>query len=159
MTTSMPPASYFNLHINGLGYLSRIRDVQPKKGDNFLACAIAALNGPTTKPEYRYFDVRVSGDEAQHLIRRCNDAVDAGKKVLIGFRLGDLWTDIYTHTKGKNAGKQDVSLKARLIFIHWIKIDGEQVYQAKPKSSEQAEDIPPEAPASTAYPDSTPTMW
>ncbi|MCS6054230.1 DUF3577 domain-containing protein [Klebsiella variicola subsp. variicola] len=36
----------------------------PKKGDSFLACAIAALNGPTTKPEYRYFDIRVSGDEA-----------------------------------------------------------------------------------------------
>ncbi|HDU2893101.1 TPA: DUF3577 domain-containing protein [Klebsiella variicola] len=32
--------------------------------NSFLACAIAALNGPTTKPEYRYFDIRVSGDEA-----------------------------------------------------------------------------------------------
>ncbi len=30
-----------------------------QKGDSFLACAIAALNGPTTKPEYRYFDIRV----------------------------------------------------------------------------------------------------
>lgn len=64
MTTSTPPAPYFTLQINGLDYLRRIRDVRPKKGDSFLACAIAALNGPTTKPEYRYFDIRVSGDEA-----------------------------------------------------------------------------------------------
>ncbi|HCI6399902.1 TPA: DUF3577 domain-containing protein, partial [Klebsiella pneumoniae] len=54
----------FTLQINGLDYLRRIRDVHPKKGDSFLACAIAALKGPTTKPEYRYFDIRVSGDEA-----------------------------------------------------------------------------------------------
>ncbi|CEL85640.1 hypothetical protein KVR801_220003 [Klebsiella variicola] len=44
------------------------------------------------------------------------------------------------------------------IFIHWIKIDGQEGYQAKSKSSEQAEDTSPEAPASTAYPDSTSNM-
>jgi hypothetical protein len=48
--------------------------------------------------------------------------------VLIGFRLGDLWTDIFTYAKGKNAGKPGVCLKARLLFVSWIKIDGEMVY-------------------------------
>src|SRR5690606_14410667 len=46
MTTSNEK-SYFDLHITGLGYLSRIREVKPKKGDSFLACDIAALNGPS----------------------------------------------------------------------------------------------------------------
>ncbi|HBQ4058526.1 TPA: DUF3577 domain-containing protein [Klebsiella pneumoniae] len=32
--------------------------------------------------------------------------MDAGKKVLIGFSLGDLWTDIYTHTKGNMPGSR-----------------------------------------------------
>jgi len=30
--------SYFDLHISGIGYLNRIREVKPKKGEPFLAC-------------------------------------------------------------------------------------------------------------------------
>lgn len=130
--------SYFNLHITGLGYLNRIREVTPRKGDAFLACDIAALNGPSDSPEYRRFDVRVSGSEAQHLVRRCEEAVEAERKVLIGFRLGDLWADTFTYSKGKRAGEQGVSLKARLLFVSWIKVDGELVYKAEPKTETTA---------------------
>src|SRR5690606_6174060 len=70
MTTSNEK-SYFDLHITGLGYLNRIREVKPKKGDSFLACDIAALNGPIDDVSYVRFDARVSGSEAQHLVRRC----------------------------------------------------------------------------------------
>lgn len=96
MTTSSSDKTYFDLHVTGLGYVNRIREVQPRKGDTFLACDIAALNGPSDSPEYRYFDVRVSGTDAQHLIRRCVQAVKDKRKVLIGFRLGDLWPDLFT---------------------------------------------------------------
>jgi len=130
--------SYFDLHITGLGYLNRIREVTPRKGDAFLACDIAALNGPSDSPEYRRFDVRVSGSEAQHLIRRCQQAVDSERKVLIGFRLGDLWADTFTYSKGKRAGEQGVSLKARLLFVSWIKVDGQLVYKAEPKATDEA---------------------
>jgi hypothetical protein len=136
MTSSTPP-SFFDLHITGLGYLNRIREVRPKKGDAFLACDIAALNGPSNDPSYVRFDVRVSGSEAQHLVRRCEEAVSADRKVLIGFRLGDLWSDIFTYTKGAKAGQQGVSLKGRLLFISWIKIDGDTVYKAQPKPSDE----------------------
>ena len=51
MTTSNEK-SYFDLHITGLGYLNRIREVKPKKGDSFLACDIAALNGPSDDVSY-----------------------------------------------------------------------------------------------------------
>jgi len=128
--------SYFDLHISGIGYLNRIREVKPKKGEPFLACDIAALNGDSDKATYVRFDTRVSGIEAQHLVRRCEAAVKAEKKVLIGFRLGDLWADIFTYSKGKRAGEQAVSFKARLLYIGWIKIDGERVYQAEPKAVE-----------------------
>lgn len=135
MTTSTDK-SFFDLHITGLGYLNRIREVKPKKGDTFLACDIAALNGPSDDVGYVRFDTRVSGSEAQHLVRRCADAVEAEKKVMIGFRLGDLWTDIFTYSKGKRAGDQGVSLKARLLFVSWIKVDGKLVYKAEPKPTE-----------------------
>lgn len=143
--------TYFDLHITGLGYLNRIREVKPKKGDAFLACDIAALNGPSDDASYVRFDARVSGSEAQHLVRRCIDAVEAEKKVLIGFRLGDLWADTFTYTKGKRAGEQGVSLKARLLFIGWIKVDGKLVYKAEPKSIETGESES-EVPATTDTP-------
>jgi len=82
------------------------------------------------------FDTRVSGSEAQHLVRRCIQAVDAEKKVMIAFRLGDLWTDTFTYSKGKRAGEQGVSLKARLLFVSWIKVDGKLVYKAEPKPAD-----------------------
>jgi hypothetical protein len=137
-STSSREKSYFDLHISGLGYLNRIRNVKPKKGETFLACDIAALNGPVEDPERRRFDVRVSGKDAQHLVRRCKAASDADKKVLVGFKLGDLWTDIFTYTKGKKVGEQGVSLKARLLFIGWIKIDGKLVYKAEPRNGAEA---------------------
>ena len=142
--------SYFDLHITGLGYLNRIREVQPRKGDAFLACDMAALNGPSDSPDYRRFDVRVSGSEAQHLIRRCQQAVEAERKVLIGFRLGDLWADTFTYSKGKRAGEQGVSLKARLLFVSWIKVDGQLVYKAEPKATDDTSPEPVSAAAEDA---------
>ena len=40
--------------------------------------------------------------------------------------------------KGKRAGEQ-VSLKARLLFVSWIKVDGKLVYKAEPKPTETDE--------------------
>lgn len=151
MTTSTEK-SFFDLHITGLGYLNRIREVKPKKGTPFLACDIVALNGPSDDVSYVRFDTRVSGTEAQHLVRRCEDAVNAEKKVLIAFRLGDLWADVFTYTKGKRVGEQGVSFKARLLFISWIKVDGKLVYKAEPKSTDVDEhdtDAPAPAEAPT----------
>ena len=39
------PSSFFNLHVEGVGYLNRVRTVKPKKGQEFLACTVAALRG------------------------------------------------------------------------------------------------------------------
>lgn len=139
-TSAVAEATYFDLHTQGLGYLNRIREVTPSRGNAFLACTIAALNGPTEAPEYRYFDVIVYGAEAQQLVNRYASAVNQGHKVLLGFRLGDLWTDLFRYSRGDKAGKTGVSLKARLLFISWIKINGELVYQARAKS--EAKDAP-----------------
>jgi hypothetical protein len=151
-TATRPKKSYFDLHIDGVGYVNRIREVTPKRGAPFLACEVAAIVGPVDAVEYRRFDVRVSGTDAQHLIRRCEQAVKDEKKVLIGFRLGDLWTDIFKYSKGPKEGETGVSLKARLLFVSWIKVDGEFVYKAEPKATDSvAEETPaPAAAAATA---------
>jgi hypothetical protein len=134
---------FFDLHTTGIGYLNRIREVKPRgKGKPFMAVTVAALRGSSDNTEYSYIDCNVVGAEAEKLIRRSQAAVDAGKKVLVSFRIGDIWTDSFIYEKGEKQGQPGASLKGRLLFIGWIKIDGETVYQAKPKDS--AEPLPPE---------------
>ncbi|CAJ24072.1 conserved hypothetical protein [Xanthomonas euvesicatoria pv. vesicatoria str. 85-10] len=132
----------------GIGYLSRPKDVSPKDGDPFLSCCVAALAGPVGEPEYRYFDTIVATPEAEHLVRRCVQAIEGDRKVLIAFRLNDMKIDPYIRTKGERAGEPGASLESTLVHIGLIKIDGTQVYPTSQTQAEapQAEDAPaPEA--------------
>ena len=124
---------YFNLTINGLGYLSNVRQVNAQSG-TFISCVINALSGPSDSPSYVRFDVTVAGKEASSLINRCQKAVDEDKKVLIGFVLSNPSTDIFQLKNGEHAGESRVSLKARLIKVDWIKIGQDMVY--KPERAE-----------------------
>ncbi|MCL6392470.1 DUF3577 domain-containing protein [Pectobacterium atrosepticum] len=140
-------SEYYNLLINGLGYVSNIRHVNGQSGQ-FLSCVINALSGPVDKANYVRFDVTVAGKEATDLISRCQKASDEDQKVLIGFTLSNLSADIFTLKSGDHAGEQRVSQKARLIKVDWIKVGQEQVYKA-----EKSDSVPPQngAAASKAY--------
>lgn len=140
-TNQSNEAKFFDLHTTGIGYLNRIREVKPRgKGKPFMAVTVAALRGSMDDAEYSYIDCNVVGAEAEKLIRRSLAAVEAGKKVLVSFRIGDIWTDAFTYEKGDKKGQPGASLKGRLLFIGWIKVDGATVYEAKPKDS--AEPLP-----------------
>lgn len=134
------PTKYYDLHVTGVGYVNRIREVPVKRGDNFWACDIAALHGAEDAVEYTRFDCRVSGSEAAKLIKRCEQASQEKKKILIGFKLGDLYAETFTYEKGDKAGETGVSLKARLLYISWIKVDGENVYTAPPRETAESQD-------------------
>ncbi|EQL42037.1 hypothetical protein M770_06875 [Pseudomonas aeruginosa VRFPA03] len=97
----------------GIGYLSRPKDITPKDGDPFLSCCVAALAGPVGEPEYRYFDTIVTTPEAEHLVRRCVQAIEGDRKVLIGFKLNDMKIDPYIRTKGERAGEPGASWNRR----------------------------------------------
>ena len=73
---------YFDLHTNGLGYMSRVREVTPSEGEPFLAVTLAALRGNAEEAQYTYFECRVSGKQAQHVVRQLKTDVKAEKKVL-----------------------------------------------------------------------------
>ena len=128
---------FFDLHVTGVGYVNRIRKVTPKRGNPFWACDISALNGPANDVEYRRFDCRVSGADAEKLVKKfaatVADRQEKGgnePKILIGFKLGDLYPDLFTRTRGERAGETAVSLKARLLFVNWAKVDGDKVFEA-----------------------------
>ncbi len=126
----------YELITRGIGYLNRPTEVTPKNRDPFLSCSIAALAGPVDEPEYRYINTIVTTEDAQHLVRRCVQAIEAESKVLIAFRLNDMKIDPYIRTKGERAGEAAASLESTLIHIGLIKVDGQQVYPAAPEDAE-----------------------
>jgi uncharacterized protein DUF3577 len=126
--------TYFDLHTQGLGYLHRAREVTPKRGQPFLAVEISALHGAEDAVQYTRFDTRVSGREAQTIVRQLTPAIEAEKRVLVGFKLGDLYAEPFEYQKGEKQGQMGVRLKARLRSVHWAKIDGE--YVVRPRSQE-----------------------
>ncbi|MDH0639255.1 MULTISPECIES: DUF3577 domain-containing protein [Pseudomonas] len=115
----------------GIGYLNRPKEISPKDGDPFLACSIGALAGPVDNPDYRYIETIVSNTDAQHLVRRCIQAVEAEKKVLIAFKLNDMRADPYLRTKGDKVGEAAATLESKLVHIGLVKVDGQQVYPLK----------------------------
>jgi hypothetical protein len=131
-------STHFDLHINGIGYLNRAREVEVRgRGRNaqpFLAVDVTALRGEANDVQYTRFDCRVSGREAQDVIRKLMPAIQAGNKVLVGFRLGDLYAEPFQYKSGEKAGQTGVSLKARLLFIAWAKVEGQPVYKAPDKA-------------------------
>lgn len=144
-STQTQQAQYFNLHTTGIGYLNSIREVAPKKGNPFLSCNIAALTGESSSPEYRYFNVNVAGEDSNKLIRRCQQAVESKKKVLISFVIADLCVDSFIYDKDSDYHKKGdvgVMLKGRLIRIKSITIDGNKVYQEQANNDEQSSQVP-----------------
>ena len=122
---------YFDLHTTGLGYLNRIRQVTPRDGKPFLSVTLAALRGSVDNAQYTLFECRVSGKQAQDLVRQLMPAVVGKAKVLLGFTLSDLYAEAFTFKSGDKAGETGVSLKARLLRIAWAKVDGQPFYTAQ----------------------------
>lgn len=130
---------YFNLHASGCGYLSRVRWVTPegkgRKAEPFLACAINALRGDVQDAGYTYFDLRVSGDEAQQLVEQLREDVDKDRKVFVAFKVGDFYSHEYQRAKrdadGRKTGEMEWKslIKGRLLLITHVKVNGETVYQ------------------------------
>ncbi|EMG3544582.1 DUF3577 domain-containing protein, partial [Pseudomonas aeruginosa] len=75
--TQAQEAKYFDLHTTGIGYLNRIREVPIRRGEPFLAATVAALHGAADSVEYSYIDCKVVGAQAEKLVRRCKEAVEA----------------------------------------------------------------------------------
>lgn len=117
------PKTHFDLHVTGIGYLNRVREVKVKRG-SFWACSIAALHGDIDDPETTYFDCKIAGDEALERVKFLESAVEKKKKVVVSFKLGDLYAETFQYQTGDKAGQTGCSIKGRLLQIRSAKIDG-----------------------------------
>ncbi len=131
-------SDYFDLHTQGIGYLSRIREVAPKEGAPFLSVTVAALRGSVDNAQYTHFECRVSGQKTQELVRQLMPAVEGNLKVLSGFTLSDLHAETFTFQNGDRAGQTGVRLKARLIGFAWARVEGQPFYSAKAEKADVA---------------------
>ena len=138
MTDTTSDRNYFDLHILGIGYLHRAREITPKRGEPFLAVEVSALHGAAGQVEYTRFDCKVSGREAQRIVRQLLPDIEAERRVLVGFKLGDLYAETFTYQNGEKQGQTGVSLKARLLRIDWAKVEGEYVVRPKAREETQA---------------------
>lgn len=97
----------------------------PKEGTPFWSVTIAALRGSVEDAQYTRFECRVSGKQAQEIVRQVQPAVEGELKVLVGFTLSDLFAESLTFKNGDKAGENGISLKARLLRVSWAKVDGQ----------------------------------
>ena len=125
-------SSFFNLHVEGVGYLNRIRTIKPKNGQSFLACTVAALRGGDGDVSYTKFDCRVSGADAQAVVRRLEPDVALEKSVIVGFRIADIYPELFTFERGEHKGQPGVVIKGRLLRIKFAKVDGELIDVPQP---------------------------
>ena len=131
------PSSFFNLHVEGVGYLNRVRTVKPKNGQEFLACTVSAIRGSTDAVAYTKFECRVSGAEAKKIVKWLEPDVAAEKAVLIGFKIADIYPELFTYEKGDKKGQAGVSIKGRLLRVKFAKVNGEAVDLPQPAPSSE----------------------
>ena len=136
------PSSFFDLYVEGVGYLNRVRTVKPKKGQEFLTCSVSAMRGSTDDLGYTKFDCRVSGAQAQKLVKQLAAEVEASSAVIIGFRIADIYPEMFTFEKGEMKGKPGVSIKGRLLRIKFAKVNGESIEMPQPSKLEVLDDDP-----------------
>ena len=134
-------SSFFNLHVEGVGYLNRVRTIKPKKGQEFLACTVSAMRGSTDDIGYTRFDCKVSGADAQKIVKRLEPAVAAEKSVIIGFKIADIYPELFTFEKGDKKGQSGVSIKGRLLRVKFAKVNGEAIDLPQPAHSRETEGV------------------
>lgn len=117
---------YYDLYTSGLGYVNSVKDVEPEQGMPFLAVRISALRGDVTALQRTNFNCIAMGLKTIDFVRQLEPEVNAGKRVLIGFKLSDIYPQVFFFDRGPRTGRPGVDLRGRLIRIDWARVNGVQ---------------------------------
>lgn len=144
MSQAQTQVQAFDLIIEGVGYLNRVRKVTPKKGPAYLACTVNAMMGKADAVEYVGIDCIVVGSIAKQVVEQLMADVEAKRKVIIGFRAGDPKPDFYEYAD-RETGEQKTGsgLKARLLQVTFAKVNGSKVdIPLVPRNTQPESDAP-----------------
>ena len=123
---------YYDININGVAYLNRLRIVKPEEGtDNeYKAVDFNMLHGAADNVRYVQFSTTVVGKQAKEVLTshwdRLVKAEEEGKKILAQVRIVDPRPDSYETKKGETRH----FIRGRLLMLFFIRIDGEEIYKA-----------------------------
>ena len=142
-------SSYFNLIVDGCGFLNRPRIVEGKgKNSSYFSATIQANRGDSG--ETTRFEVRVVGGEAKSLFQKLLDEYPAllskdykkRPSVFVSFRIGDIQPMQF---EGKD-GKPTLYIDGRIIKFNSISVN-KQKWFSKPEQSKATADEQPVAKA------------
>lgn len=123
---------FFDLHLNGVAYVNRFREINPGTKKGFCAVTMAFLRGNTDDVEYTYVDCIIPNKEVCELLKQYeNDIENRDTKVIAVATVSDIYPDIYTSN-----GEPKPTIKGRLIGMRQLKVNGDVVYK------HQAEEAP-----------------
>lgn len=118
----------YNVITNGVGYINRIRKVQPEKGDPYLACDVALFQHVGDNVEYVRFSCVIRGRQAKEIIRTHftspgGEVVHPKDTVVVAnMNLGGISVRKFVYRKGEKKGQTGISLRAALLSIKWLRI-------------------------------------
>lgn len=124
MTQALSSPKRFGLLTTGVGYLNRVQEIEPAEGLPFLVASISALRGLSEDMRYTHFDCRVVGRSAMNYVRQLTRYVERGDRVLVRFRVSDVYVETFTYRNGEKAGERGFSLKSKLIGVEWARVNG-----------------------------------
>ena len=159
MTNATDNSIIANLIINGRGFMNRIRTVNLSNGQPYIAVTMALEEGRVSNPKdlnKTYFECRVVGEDAKALLTEhftdMNGEVSADNDVVVraGVDLAGCEVNTFPYTKGDKAGKTGVSLRSRLLKIHYLSIDGNLVFTTKSEDTDNSPDSSDGAQRSTS---------
>lgn len=142
MSNENNAVTHFDLHTTGVGYLNRAREVKPQSGKKFKpfwSVGISALHGNINDVEYSRIDTIIVGSDACELIKQYKQDINQqDSRVICGFKIGDIYAEPFINNKGESRAV----IKGRLLYIAWIKVNGDMVYKAEKPQTESPEANP-----------------
>ncbi|MGE4501114.1 MAG: DUF3577 domain-containing protein [Hydrogenovibrio sp.] len=148
--TTTQSNEYYDVHVNGFAYLSRIREVKPVNGQRFVpfySVTIAFCRGKVNpnkeageQREYTYVDCTIVNKDVCEVLKPYMDSINRKDSSVYGvFTVGDIYPEAYT-----SDGEVKASIKGRLVGMKSLSVNGELVYSKSVDDlgEQQAEEAP-----------------
>lgn len=139
----MQTQTFFNLTVDGCGFLNRPRIVQSKgKNGSYFSATIQAKRGDAG--ETTRFEIRVVGGEAKSLFQKLLDEYPAlldkdykkHPSVFVSFRIGDIQPMSF---ENKQTGKPVLYIDGRLLKFKSITVNKEKWYAENTQATTNAQ--------------------
>ena len=119
----------FDLITTGYGYLYRLREVKPKKGNSFWAITVGALHGiqdDNGRFDSSTYDLIIRGTDAIQRVKELSQYFDSSGKseasIFVSVVMSDTYPDYFTKA-GKNDKEEIVPIiKGRLLELKGAKV-------------------------------------